>query len=89
MIGLWDWDGVDGTLAWRTFARAPAIEKRVAEEGEALAAFIRSDLGDARSFSLDSPETRSARIADLLAAMVSSRERSRAIASNRGQSRQG
>ena len=68
VIGLWDWDGVKGALAWRTFTKTTDVEKRVAKEAEALAEHVARDLGDVRSFSLDSPESRVPRIKDLLAA---------------------
>ena len=65
VIGLWDWDGVSGKLAWRTFAKTPSVDKAVAKEGEALTEYVKRELGDARSFSLDSPESRVERIEEL------------------------
>jgi hypothetical protein len=65
VIGLWDWDGVTGELGWRTFTKSADVDKRVAKEGEALSAYVTRELGDARSFSLDSPESRSKKLADL------------------------
>jgi len=59
IVGLWDWDGIDGEIVWRTFAKAP---KGTREEAEAFAKTIAKDLGDVRSFSLDSPESRAPRI---------------------------
>jgi hypothetical protein len=66
IVGLWDWDGVGGKLAWRTFTRVADLDKRVAKEGEALAAYVLADLGDVRSFSLDNPEKRVAHIEALM-----------------------
>jgi hypothetical protein len=60
IVGLWDWDGVKGELGWKTFgAKAPEGSR---EAVEALAAYVKKDLGDVRSFSLDSPESRAARL---------------------------
>jgi hypothetical protein len=59
IIGLWDWDGVKGELVWSTFAKAP---KGCGEAAEELAAYVKKELGDVRSFSLDSPESRVARV---------------------------
>jgi hypothetical protein len=62
LIGLWEFDPEDGTVAWSTFTKPDkALEKAVA----ATEAFVRADLGDARSFSLDSPKSRAPRIAAL------------------------
>jgi hypothetical protein len=58
IVGLWEWDGVNGKLVARTFAKAADVDRRVAKEGEAFAAYVAEELGDARSFSLDSPEKR-------------------------------
>ena len=67
IIGLWDWDGVKGELAWRTFVKKADVERRVAKEAEALATYIDEELGDARSFSLDDPASRAGRIKEMLA----------------------
>jgi len=65
VVGLWEWDGVKGLLVWRLFAKTPELEKRAAAKAEALTAYVKSDLGDVRSFSLDSPEKRSQSVASL------------------------
>jgi hypothetical protein len=65
VIGLWEWDGVKGALVWRLLAKTPEVEKRAAAEAEALTAYVKSDLGDVRSFSLDSPEKRAPIVASL------------------------
>ena len=60
LIGLWEFDPDEGAIAWATFGtkRTPALEAAVA----ATEAYVRDDLGDARSFSLDSPAKRRPRI---------------------------
>ncbi len=64
IIGLWDYDGEAGELVWTTFAPpSEATQARVTE----VERFIRDDLGDFRTFSLDSPESRRPRIAALRA----------------------
>jgi hypothetical protein len=59
IIGLWDWDGEAGELVWKTFGPAPRAAKEAAEE---LSAYVAEDLGDVRSFSLDSPSSRRPRL---------------------------
>jgi hypothetical protein len=59
LIGLWEYDPDTESIAWSTFgvkdsALAAAIKK--------TETFVRAQLGDARSFSLDSPKSRSPRI---------------------------
>lgn len=65
LIGVWDYDGVRGELVWATFGAADAS---VAAEAARVEAWIRADLGDVRSFSLDSPESRGPRL-DAIRAM--------------------
>lgn len=60
VVGLWEYDHDAGAIAWTAFVKpTPALEAEVAR----TEAFIRDQLGDARSFSLDSPESRRPRIA--------------------------
>lgn len=59
IIGLWDWDGLKNELVWSTFG--PAGEA-VRAEASRMSAWIAENLGDVRSFSLDSPESRVPRI---------------------------
>ncbi len=59
LIGLWDYDGLSGELVWATF---DAPDAAVRAEAERVEAWIRVDLGDVRSFSLDSPESRKPRL---------------------------
>lgn len=62
LIGLWEYDPGEGRIAWTAFdPRSTALASAVAR----TEAFIREELGDARSFSLDSPQSRKPRI-DLL-----------------------
>lgn len=64
LVGRWAFDTETGTIAWVSFVpRDKAIEKAVKE----MEAFVREDLGDARSFSLDSPKSRAPRIQALRA----------------------
>jgi hypothetical protein len=62
IIGLWEFDAFAGEIVWMTFDRPTSkVEAAVAQMG----AFVKDELGDARSFSLDSPESRRTRV-DLL-----------------------
>ena len=65
IIGLWQYDPGQERIAHWTFKKpTAAVKKRIAE----VEAFIREDLGDFRSFSLDSPASRQKRIDALNAA---------------------
>ena len=60
VIGLWEYDVDASRIAWGTFgAKKTRQLAAVIEETEA---FVRDQLGDARSFSLDSPKSRVKRI---------------------------
>jgi hypothetical protein len=62
LVGLWEFDPEEGELVWTSFIeRTSALEEAVAR----TEAYVKDDLGDARSFSLDSPKSRSPRIAGL------------------------
>ena len=65
LIGLWEFDADAGTIAWATFDRRrdDALHAAVA----ATEAYVRDQLGDARSFSLDSPRSRAPRVRALRA----------------------
>ena len=65
LIGLWEYDPSAESIVWMSFVAADAALRRAVKE---TAAFVRSGLGDARSFSLDSPKSREPRIAALRAA---------------------
>ncbi|WP_051389424.1 DNA glycosylase AlkZ-like family protein [Arthrobacter sp. 35W] len=65
IIGLWQYDPDKERIAhWLFGAATTAVKNRIAEVEE----FIREDLGDFRSFSLDSPASRQKRIDALDAA---------------------
>lgn len=62
VIGLWEYDMEAQTLAWSSFVKKDkALQEAVARTEQ----FIREQLGDARSFSLDSPKSRAPKIAAL------------------------
>lgn len=63
IVGLWEYDGVRGALAWTAFGKAPKAMAKAADE---LASYVAAELGDARLFSLDSPESRVERIRALV-----------------------
>jgi hypothetical protein len=65
LIGLWQYDVGTGEIAWWTFQPA---DDTLRAEIERTGAYLRDQLGDARSFSLDSPASRAPRIAALRAA---------------------
>ncbi len=65
IIGLWQYDPARERIAhWLFNPPTPAVTARIGE----VEAFIREDLGDFRSFSLDSPSSRQKRIDALDAA---------------------
>jgi len=62
VVGIWEYDTESETIVWFPFiARNKELEKAVARTEE----FVRSQLGDARSFSLDTPKSRGPKIAAL------------------------
>ncbi len=59
LVGLWEYDTESESIAWMSFVgKNKAMEDAV----KRTESFVRSDLGDARSFSLDSPKSRLPRI---------------------------
>ena len=60
LIGLWEYDPDSASIAWKTFGKATALVRECVARTEA---YVRDQLGDARSFSLDSPKSRAPRIA--------------------------
>ncbi|MFN0055634.1 MAG: DNA glycosylase AlkZ-like family protein [Planctomycetales bacterium] len=62
LIGLWEFDFDKQTIAWTAFVKK---DKRLQQAVAECEAYIRNELGDARSFSLDSPKSRAPRIAAL------------------------
>ena len=62
VVGLWEYDTSSGSIAWTAFVKkSKALEDAVAR----MEQFVRDQLGDARSFSLDSPKSRAPRVAAL------------------------
>jgi hypothetical protein len=62
LAGLWEYDTATESIAWMPFIkRNKELEKAVARTEE----YVRTELSDARSFSLDTPKSRAPRIAFL------------------------
>lgn len=62
LIGLWEYDQPTESIAWVSFVKKDkALQETVTRTEE----FVREQLGDARSFGLDSPKSRAPRIAAL------------------------
>jgi hypothetical protein len=55
VIGIWEYDSIAGEIVWHTFSKASEELRGAVDNIERL---IREELGDCRSFSLDSPESR-------------------------------
>jgi len=65
LVGLWEYDTMTESIAWCAFIpRNRDMEKAVARTEE----YIRTQLGDARAFSLDSPKSRTPRVEAIRAA---------------------
>lgn len=62
LIGLWDFDPAEDRIIWRADVKPDAALREAVARTEQ---FIREDLGDARTFSLDSPQSRAGRLAEL------------------------
>jgi hypothetical protein len=65
VVGLWEFDPEKGSIAWCSFGPK---DKAMAEAVKQTEAYVRDQLGDARSFSLDSPKSRVGRIEAIRAA---------------------
>jgi len=63
-VGLWEFDPEAQKIAWWAFGADPK-DKALVAAVERTEAFVAGDLGDARSFSLDSAKSRAPRIAAL------------------------
>jgi hypothetical protein len=62
LVGFWDYDTAAQDIVWKSFYSKPdALENAV----NRTALYVRQELGDARSFSLDSPQSRVERLAAL------------------------
>ena len=68
LIGLWEYDQPTEAIAWVSFIKK---DKALDLTVTGTEAFVRDQLGDARSFSLDSPKSRAPRIAALRKAAAS------------------
>jgi len=58
LIGLWEYDPESASIVWKAWARPSEAAQAV----KLTEAYVRDELGDARSFSLDSPKSRMPRI---------------------------
>jgi hypothetical protein len=68
LVGLWEFDPDTNSIAWMCFGKKDkALESAV----KATEDYVKDQLGDARSFSLDSPKSRAPRIAGLRAGILS------------------
>ncbi|HXO43688.1 MAG TPA: crosslink repair DNA glycosylase YcaQ family protein, partial [Thermoanaerobaculia bacterium] len=67
LIGLWEYDPAPGEIVWTCFIRPDAALR---QQVRATEQFIRNDLADMRSFSLDSPKSRQPRLEQLRAAQA-------------------
>ena len=65
LVGLWEYDVATQSIVWISFVPSSADLKKAIQPTEE---FVREDLGDARSFSLDSPKSREPRIQALRSA---------------------
>jgi Winged helix DNA-binding domain len=68
LIGLWEYDQATESIAWVSFGKK---DKALGEAVTRMENFVRDQLGDARSFSLDSPKSRAPRIQALRKASAS------------------
>jgi hypothetical protein len=59
LVGLWEYDPAAESIAWASFVKK---DKALREAVTRTEIFVRERLGDARSFSLDSPKSRAPRI---------------------------
>jgi hypothetical protein len=64
LVGLWEFDPEAQKIAWWAFGADPK-DKALVAAVERTEAFVAGDLGDARSFSLDSAKSRAPRTAAL------------------------
>ena len=62
IVGLWEYDPGTESIAWTAFIKK---DKALEEAVDRTAAYVRDQLGDARSYSLDSPKSRAPRVAAL------------------------
>ncbi|MEP7273417.1 MAG: crosslink repair DNA glycosylase YcaQ family protein [Acidobacteriota bacterium] len=65
LIGLWEYDQSTESIAWTSFG---VKDKKLEAAVKRTESYVREQLGDARSFSLDSPKSRAPKIEALRAA---------------------
>jgi hypothetical protein len=65
IVGLWEFDTVAAEIVWISFIKPNAALKNAVAETEA---YVRDQVGDARSFSLDSPKSREPKLKAMRAA---------------------
>ncbi len=59
IVGLWEYGPQDGSVAWWSFQKPDQALKQAVDRTQH---YVSAHLGDARSFSLDSPKSRMPRI---------------------------
>jgi hypothetical protein len=59
VVGLWEYDTSTNSIAWMAFVKK---DKALQDAVVRTEKFVREQLGDARSFSLDSPKSRAPRV---------------------------
>jgi hypothetical protein len=62
VVGLWEYDTGADSIAWTAFVKK---DKAMVDAVARTEQYVREQLGDARSFSLDSPKSRAPRVAAL------------------------
>jgi hypothetical protein len=62
LVGLWEYDVDSESIAYASFV---GTNKKLTQAVARTEAYVRDELGDARSFSLDSPKRRAPRIEGL------------------------
>jgi len=67
IVGLWEFDAFDQSIAWTSFV---PIDDAMRAEVAKVETYAREQLGDVRSFSLDSPESRKNKIEFLRAGQI-------------------
>jgi hypothetical protein len=64
LVGFWDYDPEAGVIVWAAFG---PVDEELRASVARTESFVRDELGDARSFSLDSPASRRGRLEALAA----------------------
>jgi hypothetical protein len=62
VVGLWEYDSFENSLVWTAFVKK---DRALIDAVARTEAYVREQLGDARTFSLDSPKSRIARVESL------------------------